>query len=622
MIAKRWEWRWVVVCTAVLLGGGLMLAGCEDDDYAREVEADQETDAEMTSTADYQPQTAERTAAANANPVRANAGGANAEQQQEAEPAEQRETARGDHTLVMPITTGGAIVLERNGPSTARVGARYNYTVRVTNESEHAVHGVTLKQMSVAAMDIDRVSVNGRVIDGIPGADYQVAAASPAARPAEGQDSNQTSSDATEQNQQTQQTQGQQVDQGQGQQDDPSQEPAQNRRWNLGVLAPGESRQVEISGIVQQNESFVACLTVDYQPTLCTPIEVVNPELELQRAFVIDEQPVQQAYSCDEIVAVYRLTNVGSGTTQGGTIRDPLPQGLQTAEGAGEVEISFEPLEAGETVTKQVRMQAAQRLTYEGRAMATTGPLETYSNRDQLRIMHPSLEVTVDGPSQSYLGRVQEYEVVVRNTSDDPAVNTQLQIQLPEEVERFVASTSKEVEGGETGEHVFEIGRLDPGQSRRLTFSLEAAEPGAIEVAAVARAYCVQDIRKAAQTQVQGIPAVRMEVIDRNDPIRTDETTTYEITVKNQGSAEDLNVQVQAQLPENMAFVSGQGDTEVSSEGRNITFGPISRIEPGEVYAWIVETRAEQTGSARFQLQVKSDATRRPVSETEPTRVY
>ena len=51
------------------------------------------------------------------------------------------------------------------------------------------------------------------------------------------------------------------------------------------------------------------------------------------------------------------------------------------------------------------------------------------------------------------------------------------------------------------------------------------------------------------------IPALRLEAIDRQDPVQVGGTTTYTITVRNQGSGEAKDIQLSAVLPEELSFI-------------------------------------------------------------------
>jgi uncharacterized repeat protein (TIGR01451 family) len=518
--------------------------------------------------------------------------------------------ATSPNVLVLPVGEGaGALRLVAKGEPTVGVGETYQYTVVVSNESNYVLQDVTLRQTTTPGLETYQAMMDGRELGPLTEG-RAVAAEGIAAKAGRGRPARFIPAQATP--------------------PPPSPAPPQaadslsahQYAWQVGTLQPHESKTIVISGVAQEDGTVRSCLAVDYRPMLCAAVQVVKPALELERVFLQEGKPTRQFYSCDEIVATYRLTNTGTGPTQRGMIVEQLPQGLATAEGTTTVEIPFEPLAAGQTVTKKVVLKAAQHVEYQGRALAKTGKLETHSGVEPLVAMHPRLEVTIDGPAQSYMGRVLQYDIVVRNVSEDPAVKTTLALGVPQErVERFSISTGEAAAPG-AKERTYDLGRLEPGEARRVTVSFEATAPGPIQVAARVQAYCVDVLEKTAQTTITGIPALRLEVIDRVDPVPVGGTTTYEIQVKNQGSADAVDIQVRAELPENMTFVEGKGPSAVQQEGQTLVFGPVARIPPGEVVSWTVQARGEKAGLARFRLSLTSAQIRTPILEIEPTTVY
>ena len=171
-------------------------------------------------------------------------------------------------------------------------------------------------------------------------------------------------------------------------------------------------------------------------------------------------------------------------------------------------------------------------------------------------------------------------------------------------------------------DNTFSLGNLKPGETRNFSLTFNMIEPAKLSTQASAQAYCAEAAQAQMNTEIAGIPAIRLEVVDLKDPVQVGENTTYEIRVKNQGSAEDLNVQVEGELPPSMAFVDARGDTDVKSQGQQLQFGKIDKLAPGEIVSWYIQAKANEAGKVNFKLQVNSDASQRQVSEQEPTTLY
>jgi hypothetical protein len=78
-------------------------------------------------------------------------------------------------------------------------------------------------------------------------------------------------------------------------------------------------------------------------------------------------------------------------------------------------------------------------------------------------------------------------------------------------------------------------------------------------------------------------------------------------------------VQVKAQLPGEMTFVSGDGDSRVRGDGQRVSMTPLDRLAPGDVATWRVRANVDEPGKTRLRVTLTSDATKREVIEQEPT---
>ncbi|MFW5653204.1 MAG: hypothetical protein ACOC0P_04090 [Planctomycetota bacterium] len=495
-------------------------------------------------------------------------------------------------TLEFPLADGSSLLVETRSPAEVRVGESFEYEVTVTNASNLPLHDVVVSQYT-PMMDQgqqEQQQSNGQ--------------------------SNSSDRDRDQQNNRNQESQSG------NQNSSANQGGEQPTKWTIGMLNPNETVSKTIEGTVHSEGTLAMCMTVDYDPSVCTMINVVAPELELRRMIVnADGRPIDEAYICDDFFIVYEVRNVGSGTTEPITISEELPQGF-TARGNSNVNLSVEPLGPNESAADDVQIDVEDGTEFSGYAIAETqeSGLKVRSDESGIQILDPSIELKVDAPRQTFDNRTLTYELSVTNTSDDPAVETIVRMPLPDQARRV--SISSQDLGPEAEQGIFRIGRLDAGETRSFDVQFEASEIGDIALTATADAYCAEAAEKQLMTEVVGVPAIRLETVDLVDPVPQGDTTTYVVRVKNQGTAEDLNIQMQAQLPEQLEYVSGQGDTNVSFDQGTINFAPIDQLDPGEVAEWQITARAVDTGKVRFKLQLTSDANPRQVVEQEPTNLY
>jgi uncharacterized repeat protein (TIGR01451 family) len=477
----------------------------------------------------------------------------------------QSQQQNGVNVSSMTVSGSGgeeALRVERQGPEQIRAGQPFEYQIVVTNTSDNPVRQVVVREKHPSNMGIEQ---------------------------SEPQRSEESS-------------------------------PEENI-WQLGTIASGESKTIQVRVTPPAEGQMQTCLTVDFKPALCSQVSVVKPDLQLERQVVGDDgQPRDQFLACEDVFLQYRLTNVGSGRTQETEITEELNDVLQTADGENTIAVTADPLEAGETYEQRIPLRIADQQTgrYEGAATAKTGDLTARSSKSTIQIVQPKLDLTLSGPQREFLDRPLTYHVHVENTGDGPALDTQVAMQIPDDAERLTFSGSNVQREGET----FLLGRIDPGESRDFSFTFNMSEPTDLSAQATAQALCAEAAQAQMNTQIAGIPAIRLEVVDLQDPVQVGEETTYEIRVKNQGSAEDVNVQVQGELPPSMQFVDARGDTDVKSQGQRLQFGSIDKLAPGEIVSWYIQAKANEAGKVNFKLELTSDASKGGVSEQEPTTLY
>lgn len=133
--------------------------------------------------------------------------------------------------------------------------------------------------------------------------------------------------------------------------------------------------------------------------------------------------------------------------------------------------------------------------------------------------------------------------------------------------------------------------------------------------------YCAE-ATQGCEFEVKGVPAILLECVDDPDPIEVGGNVTYTITVTNQGTAVGTNITVQCKLPPEQEFVSANGPTNGSAEGRNVTFAPLATLAPKAAAVYKVTVKGTGVGDVRFGVELRSDQIESPVMETESTHIY
>lgn len=492
--------------------------------------------------------------------------------------------------------SGGVIELARSGADTVRVGEPLDYEIEITNTADFPVANVTVQEIATAGFEYDDETTRQRN----PGVGYE----GPSQPSQDDADDGATSGDDARD------MQGRQGQQQSSRDQQRSDEASEHRSWTVDMLMPGESKTISVSGVARTEGQLRSCMTVTYEPVWCSSVKVVEPELR-----VVQEVP-REVYACEEIPLRYTVMNLGSGESREVRIAAELPDGLTAAQ--SQTSMTAGKLPAGERSTKQMMLNAASGGEYTIRATASTDSLNAKSNKSIIRVLEPELALTVDGPSEQYTGRDVTWTVTLENTSDDPAIETWIEVPAPEGAERVSFSSQRAAWDGRR----IEVGRLEGGESRSYELSFVMNEATTAMATIRAAAYCVDEMSKAIETNVQGIAAAQLEMIDAMDPVEVGSETSYEIRVTNEGNAKDFDVTVTGTLPAELEFVRAEGDSDVTADGRTLAFGTIDELAPGEVATWRVYVRATKAGKVLFPIELTSGATTRAVPETEPTTIY
>jgi uncharacterized repeat protein (TIGR01451 family) len=231
----------------------------------------------------------------------------------------------------------------------------------------------------------------------------------------------------------------------------------------------------------------------------------------------------------------------------------------------------------------------------------------------------PILAIQKTGPERQYIGRPVSYEITVSNRSNVVAKNAVVEDTIPNGVSTVKASAGAKLTGSKL---VWELGTLEPNASANVKISYTPTAAGTFTDTATATAYCAEAVSTTIRTMVTGIPALLLEVVDVEDPVRVGTRATYMIRVENQGSATATNIRIACAMEDNVRYVSSAGATATSDEGQTIRFFPLANLAPKATAAWRVVVEAVRPGDVRFKAVMNVDQLTRPVEETESTFIY
>lgn len=267
------------------------------------------------------------------------------------------------------------------------------------------------------------------------------------------------------------------------------------------------------------------------------------------------------------------------------------------------------PLVLGLLAATAVALPPASTPNYLNMATATA----TYSTTTNA----PAVTLTKTCPGLRYLGRNAKFELTVTNNGSGGASNVIVTDTIPNGLD-FVSATHGGTRQGNA--ITWRIGNMEAGATQTMTAEFRCNTIGNFTNTARVT-YCASADAEC-QMAVKGIPAILLECVDDPDPIEVGGSLTYTIVVTNQGTAVDTNVRIAVTLPPEEEYVSGQGPTAATANGKSITFAPLPTLAPKARAVYQVRVKGIGEGDVRFRVEMTSDNIDSPVMETESTRFY
>ncbi len=387
--------------------------------------------------------------------------------------------------------------------------------------------------------------------------------------------------------------------------------------WRLGSIGPNESKSVRLRAKASKPERIDTCVSVSYNTALCTSIPVVQPALKL-----VASGP-SEVLACDDITYKYVVTNTGSGDARDIVVSANLPSGLTDMKGNSSLRFNAGTLASGKSKEFLVKAKATTmgKLTHTATA-AGSGGLSAEASALTTSVVKPKLKIEKTGSKRSFAGKDLKYEITVTNIGDGVARETVLEDAVPAGTTLKSASDNGRLASGKVR---WSLGDLKPKESKKIEVRFANDRIGTVTNTAMANAFCADPVSARVTTEVTGIPAVLLEVIDLEDPIEVGTNSTYVITVTNQGSAPDTNISIELGLPPNTELVSATGATRPTTAapmGNKLTFTPLATLAPKAEATWRVVLKGVTSADARFKVTMNTDELTSPVEETEATNYY
>jgi uncharacterized repeat protein (TIGR01451 family) len=317
----------------------------------------------------------------------------------------------------------------------------------------------------------------------------------------------------------------------------------------------------------------------------------------------------------------YRITvsNPGTGPAAGVVLNAKFDEGLEHESKVNPVETRLGTLAPGESRTQPLTLTPRQAgpLTTLVTARADGGLSDVA--RQTVTVKRAEVGLRNTGPAWRYVGRPADWSIEVQNKGEVPLTGVVVRDDLPPELAFEKASDGGTARGSQV---TWMVGALGPGEKRTLTLTTvcQALAPRAVTVARVTAEPGI-DTKAEAALEIRGLPAVRMKVADRDDPVDVGKQTGYRVEVTNQGSLPASDVQVVAVVPDEMRVLDARGPTTAKVEGQRVTFPAVASLAPGQTLTYTIEVQALKAGTVYFRAELMTNTLTKPLVEEESTSV-
>jgi uncharacterized repeat protein (TIGR01451 family) len=381
--------------------------------------------------------------------------------------------------------------------------------------------------------------------------------------------------------------------------------------WLFGPMARGECRLAKVWLHCECEGEQCACFCATATPVRFCSLLCARPFLTCEKcgpAEVCPGSPVNYTII---------VTNRGSCTAEDVVVTDNIPDELEHSSCLRTLTFRLGNLEPCETKKVNICLVAVKRGLACNTSVVTACNADTVSCQCCTNVCLQCIELNKVGPKEQQIGRNADYQIIVSNPGDKVLTDVIVTDCAPSGT-TIVAANGAIVNGNQA---TWRFRELRPGEKVIFTITLTTCVPGCytnqVDVTNCQGCTACAEVT----THWRGRAALNMCVCDTDDPICIGETTSYCITVVNQGSESDNNVVVTARFPKEIVPMAACGDSCGNVSGQTVTFAPYNNLCPHQTLKYRIDARARESGDARVNFEVSSESIKTPIVVQESTIV-
>lgn len=254
----------------------------------------------------------------------------------------------------------------------------------------------------------------------------------------------------------------------------------------------------------------------------------------------------------------------------------------ETVNDANRLVWTIDQLEAGETETLFVRLDAVQSGAYQMNVDWTLMPRQSIS---QVRIHEPQLNLMIEGPDEIVFGKSESYKVRVLNPGDGIAPNVV-----------FILSP-------DSTPQTQRIGDIPAGKEAQFDVELTAQDLKNLHIRGLATGDL--DLRSEAEKSIRVLAAKLEAVLTGPEAKYQNTDAMYSLDLANIGTATSENVVAKLVLPAGVEYLGGIDGATI--DGREVSW-KMSALPIGESVHHEFLCRLTATGKQQFGFEARGTA--------------
>lgn len=418
-------------------------------------------------------------------------------------------------------------------------------------------------------------------------------------------------------------------------------------RFNVGSLAPGESRTISLDYRADQAGMVTLCANLTTAEGMtaqnCATTTVMAAALDIRV-----EGPTQASVG-SQVGYNIRVTNRGGVPATGLTLFNRFDVGLTHEVTGNSIEATLDDLAPGASATVDVYFtvtqpgRLCQRIEVVGRgglngqaeaclqALGSAGPAVPPGQPAPPVTPPPtttpqgraSVKVNKLGPTDRVVGSLAEFVIEITNDGEIPLTNVKLVDSYDEHLEPQQATDGFAVVGQDL---VWMVDQLPVGKTIvfQINCRCRTEAPRSCNRVTVTSD---QEVRADAEACLEirpPPPGLTLSISDLTDPIGVGRELTYEIRVENRSTEADSNVVLEVTLPAQLevAPIGIRGPANFKVESNRVLFEPVAEVPAGATLTYRLRARALQPGDARVTASLRSRRLVQPLVESELTSIF